>query len=546
MQYERVLAAKVLVNINFEDLKHKYPEETKDINIGFFEITSEFSNLSTPEKWLEICKPVNDLFEYVTDSHKIEFLKLLQNIIIQINEVFENNDSSNIDRFIIVPLTKSIGTMINETFTNIGLTDYLYNFVTKKLYIGDFSQAGSNPQDKEEITYRYEDAVEVTMIAMVSKILFPVFGLFISNFKQIKSKSISQNDKELYCSYILEDFLAKHLSKAYKKLILYVTTHTTKKYDDIKLLASVEKDDLFNDTSGAKNYTTNAFESITTESLISQIVANLLTKAFVNGVIQANEFETRTILSYMDRSVYRIIKKKTQSADKPTIYYRRTDPSRDSDEKTPQFEIDSVSSMRTLDILGIINIEVDKLIVDFINTDEEKELFSKVLAHYKFHKIEPTRLNQLCLCSYFGDLLAGGESILYLSNDQYCKLISIYQLYLLYNQNYKLLHCVCMKYKGKRSDINLENKPTTDQSDLSFLRFGWNSLPSLKAYKNRNPLSAVMFERSIKAIIEELLENEYVLNTPDILWSILNMDNVNGSILIPDLHLIDEMISSFF
>lgn len=535
MYYEKIESDKAFVKLNFEDIKSSMSEEDRSsIDIPYFDITSEFNNINIKIKWHVISQPVNDFFKTVSITDQIVFIKMFDLMVKKLNEFFKR-DQTTMGRFALIEAIKELATILHSGFDEIKFIDQIRNFVANNLYIGDFSKAGSNPQDKEEITYYETDAIELTTIAMISKIIFPIFGLFLSNYKRLPENVADQKDREIYCSYIFDKIMNDKLKKPYNKLYTYVLTYAKKKYDDIKMLPMIEKDDAYSDSqSNTRAFTTNTFNGITTDNIIDQTVANLLTKAFVNGNVEASEYEQRTILSYMDQTVGQNINKKAFGGKKGAMYYRRTDPSKKPDVTTPQFEIDSVASAQSLDILGLITTEIVNIVNEHTTLPEQKELYEKILAHHIYHGVEPTKLNQFCLSSYFGGMLGGGESILYLSNVHFSQLLSIYQMYLLEENRKRLIHLSSMKFHQK--------KIVPTQSDLE-IQFSVTGLPVMKSYKNRNPFSSGVFEKAIKNIISEIVESEFTFNTPDILWTHLEEKNYNGHIIEPDIVAFVELLS---
>lgn len=536
---------RVVVKIDYTNIKHKY--DFTDFSPFIFFLSSNYNNVNDkkdPQKWDKMIRPVNILLEkYISEDNQYEILKTFDKIIKLSNIEFETiNNEFVVSR--LINLMKNIGVLLHELEKKICLCDSIQKYITHNIYIGDFSQAGNNPQDRMEVTYNEFEASELIMIAILSKLLFPIFGHLIVHIKshidkakEIKNKypdkiKLDIEDlrlkKEVYISIILDNILINRFSAANRKLDIYISDYVNRQYNDLDILPKLEKENSDTDAL-AKEYTSGTFFSgITTTNLIMFTKANLLIKALVNGNIGDNN--KSNIMAYVHYSVYEMISKKLNERSKHPIF-RRIDTSR-SDKEVPQFEIDSITSESSLDILGMIDNEVEIVTKSIVSSLEMEHLYEKMIAYHTYKGVVPTYINKLALCTFFGPKIGGGHGILYLNSNRYIELLSTLQLFLLDIKFYDLLHALSAspvgeKREPKQQDIIILNRHKTAEYKRAAITF--------KHVEN-------LFKQSVDNFINTFITTDFIYNTPDCLYDHLDVPNINGNDLMYSLGTVNQML----
>jgi len=535
----------LFVRITYDNLVDKF--DCSNISPMMFFLSTNYTHIkdknSEGAKWASIVTPVNSLLTLLTDAEQYEILIHFDEIMKLIKSEFEIiNKEYSLNK--IVQLMKSIGSILLDMEKKTNLCTKITEYIDKDIYIGDFSQAGSNPQDRAAVTYKAEDAKELIVIATLSKILFPIFGLLLVNIKSyadriekakkattIKTKKIDGEDlrlkKEVYVSIILDQVLEYRYKEVNEKLDAYVADYVERKYNDISVLKKVILDET--PDAMAKHYTSGTFHTgITTNNLIMLTKANLLVKAFVNGNITDN---TKShIMGYVHKSVSEMITKKLGERDKFPVL-RRTDPSKKADQETPQLEIDSITSKDSFDILGSIEVEIPKVAFSTVTDLNMEELYQKTLNVHLFSGVHPSYINKLCLCTFFGRKLGGGTSILYLSNQRYAELLSAFQMYLIDMNFFELIHMVCAKPVGVKHEM----------TNMDMVISGKLRTPVYKQCMVKYNHVKNIFNETVEALVNEVTKTEFVYNTPSCIYNHLDLPNANGEPMYYTLNLMNQI-----
>lgn len=556
---EIVYTRRILQNEKINDNKTKYyieividPKFAKkhdinlnELNLKYF-ISEQYQNIKPNKKtglddgWPCISGPINGCLNILSDSDKAKFIKM---IILMTDKV--RNDFSGIlsnPTFKIkntVTLAKELGLILTSLVRETDLLNKIRIYIDKYLYIGNFNNVGTNPQDRANITYYEEDAKRLITLAILVKMLFPIFGLWITFFKTPKKKSElgsieddeMKSKKMVYCSMILDNLLDEWFEEDMIKLDAYIEHFAKAIYDDYKQLPTTGND-ISNPNKDITYFTAGAFMGISTDSLIEHSKSSLLIKALVNGNMASSVGTDRTILSYIHRTVNGTIATElNKRKDKKNMIHRRTDPTKKSDEITPQFEIDSVPSDSSLKILGIIDCQIDKIVNDALLSFDDPEIwdhYDKSLAFYMYNKIIPTRLSRLCVATYFGQELGGAESILYTNSKRFTQLLTVLQLY-----------CV------KSNMIELAHMLTANPGGLKLIQNDYKAYISIITAECRwkYRFCQDMLDLSIKNIVDDTNKRSHILNTSDRVWTLLGETNANGNIAEPTLDYLKETVT---
>jgi len=554
-----VYTRKILANENVKDNKTKYYIEIvidpvfaekygidlKVVNLKYF-ISEQYQNIKPNKKtglddgWACIAGPINDCLNTLTDDDKYKFITMVIAMTDKVRNDFAMILSDPVFKIRnTVNLAKELGLTLAELVKEISLLEKIRAYIDKHLYIGNFDNVGNNPQDKKPITYYEEDAKRLITLAILIKMLFPIFGLWITFFKTPKKKGEQGNveddemksKKTIYCSMILDNLLDRYFEEDMVKLDLYIEHFAKAIYDDYKQLPSTGND-VSDPNKDITYFTAGAFMGISTDSLIEHSKSSLLIKALVNGNMASSVGTERTILSYIHRTVNGTIATElNKRSDKKNMIHRRTDPTKKSDDVTPQFEIDSVPSDTSLKVLGIIDCQIDKIVSDALLSFDDPDIwehYEKCLAFYLYNKIIPTRLSRLCLATYFGAELGGAESILYINSRRYTELLTVLQLY-----------CI------KSNMIELAHMLTANPSGVKLIQNDYKAYVSVITAECRwkYRFCADTMDISIKNIVDDINKKVYTLNTADRVWTMLEETNINGDIIEPTLDYLKELVT---
>lgn len=507
---------KLLVYLDPEDTELMYPEKYKDAD-------GKEIDLDTPErkkKYFEtVYKPLllfnaetyDTLKRFDTSSWNVvfgsvnKFISMLsqedrRNICMvfivmhsKLNEMISINMVSIIDE---------LAAMLDTLDQQIDLCSKLEHFVELDMPIPNLDDVGGRPQDTEEMTFRRPHILMLTGIALLCKLLAPIFGQFFWQYK--KNTSVDNNIKEIHAASILKDIFGRRYRKLILKLNHFVGNILIQQYK--------QKDDII-----------SAYNGNTMDSQALNGVAAVFTRKFITVDLYKTD---GNLMTYITTCLKNSVDTQYRTASTKNSIKERDGNLKEtaSDEgNASRLENESFTSSKTADVPiiveWIIELTVNKWMIE---TGMSQEMYDTAMAYYKNNLPPMTPISNYLLCTYFGADIGGAIGVSMLSAMAYAKLAIILQYVLIKEGFHGLAHALMIVPKNRMKAVlsNIDNK----------VQMTWSNTYSYRNFKQRFPFGVGDKEcdAKLKEIVDFLTFKIHSFNTAPVFWDMMNEDNKNG------------------
>lgn len=433
-----------------------------------------------------------------------------------------------------MPLLLETPARLNEFISNLGemylaivdqceLIQAFRDYADDKVQLQDISGYGSRPQDSKELTFTVDDMKSLMNLAFLIKFIAPIFGELILNIPDRideQGNKILTQPKDIKVVGFLDPLIRTYF-RGLMDRVDYFISHI-----------------IDNQCKGA-NTAAAVFSGLIPETRLVWARSAILVRNFVCCKLERMD---SNIVRFVDTMVHSHITSQNNFANKNQVRPRKPVTAfgfgEDSD-STAQMETDSIISNRPLDSQIIIEAAVPKVIDDFlvryqITHAELNECFDWLMQH----PIAPTPLNSFLACAIFGRRLGGGRSIELLGRESFTKLIALLQIIAFQHGMQEFGHMLTAVKSITTRLIQGQNE----------IQFGLNYSTSY-AYRtcrdrfdgSSKASDGKEWDKQMKDICDDIVQNRYLYNTPDMLLDLINDENIRNGILVPvELEIITE------
>lgn len=471
-----------------------------------------------PEVWDSVFGCQNWYLKVCSDDDKVKLAKFFCNANYAIkHEMPKDEGVLKINQFI-EKLGGQFAMLVNELNLIPKFDAYSHQFII----MGDTSQFGKRPQDTAELTFTEPEMRELIVVALLCKLLTPVFGELMTNMPPVigeDGKKKTERDREMRCVVLVNETIKEHFAVLMTKFQYYLQ-HT------VRGCCSVDKP--------------AAIFSGYTESTRSYIIfSNLLVRNFINVNLRQ---EDSNIMRFSDSIARTLVNTQDSTANRKQVKTRvayGASATGDEGGNIAQMEIDSLVSNRTMDVPIIVAASVDKIVSKWLMKCEiSKKEFNSCLNFFKEHPIFPTQINRFTACGFFGPDLGGGRGVLLLDSTNYTKLICLLQM-IVFSYGYKDLGHILTA-----SPTTTVKVVPTQSDNLFLLNYGNSySYRNCKAKFDGSTLSSSgrEWDQQMKDIVDDLTKNFYVYNTPEFIWDTMQEDDENGKVIVIESQITGEL-----
>lgn len=401
----------------------------------------------------------------------------------------------------------------------IDLCGKLKQFIFKNVPIGDFSEAGTHPQDSEKLTFREPEVVDILTIVMLCKLMSPVFGVIAGKLKL--SDSVDSKKKEIPCADILTDVLQDRYVMLIDKLQNYIR-HAVK--------------------NGMDASETAAFNGYTANTIAHGMLSILLVRSFINCDLMR---KNSNIMTFIITVIKSSLTAKNSGISEAPVLQRKLDLDGDEEDNTAQLDLDSSISLKPADTLAIIRAGVKPTIDIFLTNEIDPDPTTLKFNRAEYYKnrdyltkveFNPNPLNSLLSCGYFGAMMGGGKSVQSLYIKEYTELVALLQMILFSQGHIELGHLLTAKAVGEM-DIN--------EATIS-MKFKYRNSYAYMNCRNTYDMLAGCgdrWDKAIDKIVEDLCSTKYVYNTPLEIWKSLGEDSRNREPIVVPNTIIQDLCS---
>lgn len=395
-------------------------------------------------------------------------------------------------------LEDALGNMLNKLDDAIDLCDRINFYIrNSNIPISDMAEAGTRPQDSPEMTFGKEEAITITTIAILMKLLCPVIGAFADRYNRV----IDTKYKECHEHAIMTPLFRKKYSNIICKLTNYIKT----------LIAAKLKADPTASING------NTIDAMTNTNLDTIII-----KRFVNVDLYRPD---GNVIKYIASCCRSGADSQQQNASMSNSYRIITDPvEMDKDEgNASRMESESKQSIRTADVPVMIRVAAKDTVKKVISEYRlDPDLVDTTMAYYRRNKIVMNPISIYLLCTYYGQDIGGGSGILMLNVDRVAELAAVLQLiYAQSGASGDLIHALT---------FNIGNTDKVQTFEHTAFLNGWKSSQAYGECKKMIPagFGEREWDLKLREIASFLTRKTCIYNTAPAVWEVMGKQPNNG------------------
>lgn len=448
--------------------------------------------------------PVNDFLSRLTlEEHEIiAFTFLRAHQIIQ-EGGFEPEEIEKVE--------DEIADLLNELDLQTDICRKTEEYVrTSDIPIADMSDAGTKPQHTPEMTFKEDEALTITAIAIFVKLISPIIGIFIHKYMVV----LDNDYKESHARAMLTKLHNRKYHSLLIKLHNYVGV-------------------LVNGKLNKKNDATVLYNGQTSSKAIRIAVdAQIIKRLVCVSLYRANG----NICKYMaccSRGSAESQLKNITSNNPAKIAADPVDQDKDEG-NTSRMEVESRQSIKTADVPIFVAVTAKNL---WKNVAREHELNIEDLetakAYYRKHPVVVNPISQYILCLFYGPLLGGGQSLMLLNSNTINELSATLQMVFVSQNATYLAHALTAL---------VAESPRLGEKDDYIFSNQWTSSVSYSECKKILPagFGDKEWNSKLKEIASFLLQRTLVYNTAPVVWDMCEQKPQNGKAF---TDLIDVMTS---
>ena len=406
--------------------------------------------------------------------------------------------------------SKILNAMEMETNICQDIDKYTRDYV----YMPDMSDAGTHPQDREDLTFCKEEAITNAALFILMKLFNPIIGQFIHKYGVL----LGNKYKERMVSGIFTPIYDRHYRSLIEKLIHYSE----------RLVYNKLKDDA---NMHYKGYTVASIASLAADTLLVKKSASIDLKREDSFIIK---FEASCIKSFVES---------LQKSAKDSLTVKMFDNPKDQGESSiveesnsSRIETESRPSRKPADSVTLAHNAARTIIPETINEfDLDRDLVVSIFLWYKNNPVVTTILSTYILACYYGGKI-NGKNILLLNNVSTVKLAAILQIIAMKDGCPNLAHALTLS-------TTVEDRVPT-QADFQFMN-AWKSSSEYIACKKviTNSLGLTTWDAQLKNIASQLTQKNFVYHTAPQIYEINNSENMNGKLFTNNYELMMELLA---
>ena len=448
-------------------------------------------------QWDVVFGTVHKFLDTLTETEQQKFVILL---LVMHQNILQVLGAENTPDTEVVTLETKLSKLLAQFERETKLMPRLVDFAQENIPLQSFSGAGERPQDSPEMTFHRPDVIRLTAVALLCKMMTPIFGVFIYQYKN----QIESSHKEMHCVAILKDTLYTSCYDIMEKVNNFISRIIKSAASEIAI--------------------THIYNGYTLSTIISTIYSQILTKRLIG--VDFYKTSTNLVTYITSCARYAINSQFRANAFKNAVKEIRVskDYGADYDEgNVSSLEVESVSSVKPADYLILIKAAARELLRSFPAEHElNLDLIKKAQEFYELNHVSLTPANEYLLGIVFGGELCGAKSIACLDGYTLAQLVPLMQAYLYQQGYYSLIPLVSLQQTGMTKSI----PPGEDV----MLKSMWSSSYE---YKNCDSsytycVNALRWDTGLKALVDNITSELYKINLAPVFTKLLGWENLNG------------------
>lgn len=455
-----------------------------------------------------VLEPVNKFFSTLDKQEQINIAMTLFNMHVSICTRFAQPIRvSDLQEF-----TYNLGEYLITLDQSISLVDKISNFVTAAVPLGDFEEIGTREQDTKELTFLEPDVHGLTVIAILNKMLCPLFSVYM-NILRNKKDVICELGYELPCVFMLSKLLDKYFGPLIEKFKYYISHNIKKKNSFIE-----------SDSATMLHLTPN--------TMCIKMYAQLLVRSLVNVDLYNMD---RNLMSFVCRSILDAINSTAKNVNEYPVFVRKPAVKHQDEDTSGYLDVSSSVSKAPFDTVAIISSAIEPVTAkclasyaQIFSMDEYKE----ALAFYKHNTIVPNSFNRFLANTFFRSFLGGCTSIQLLKSKDFTAVIACLQMISVKKGYIELAHMLTAKRSLSACPENLQFSSGYRGKFYERTREIFEAGPI-------GPL-AKGFDQYMAAIAHDIATHNWYFNSALPIWTATEHESMNGE-PIPIKRVIEEL-----
>ncbi len=482
---------------------------TRRFHIRTYAKLSKRERNSATKKWSNqwsLLECANDFLKTLNKEEQESIITLF----IEIGKLLDNIP----DMMTMTDTVRIINNQVYNVFDKYDLAERIVVFVTNNIRITsnlpNLSNVGKRPQDHEDKTFVYDEFIQVVAVAIMHKIMFPIFGEIIYVISNMSSAS--NQGKEMYALAIMDKTLENKFGPIYSKLERYINGTISSSMDN----------DGFQSLYG-----------VTHISLTRHKMASLLIKNLVNFDLYRPK---SGIITYLYSSLKDSIKSET-SKSTGANYMARFENDNSSDEESNKSLIeDSIATfVDTVDKKPLILLAIQQLIGDYISTNTLRmDIYDEALAYYGDNTPSPTIISELIVGLFVGNTIGSSYNIKYLTSNLYVKLLAVIQLYMIRKGFAQLAPLLTLEIVDT---LKVPNKATTQISLTRDSGITYTSIKDHMLYLE----NFTKHSEYLNKVIDLIIKYDNRVSLPPMVIGLSKLNISNKTVFEFDSNLIDQL-----
>lgn len=446
--------------------------------------------------------PVNDFLTTVSThiQEQIVFAFLQMQMIIEDGQP----DASDI-----IDVEDNLGEVIDNLDKATNLFDLIEEYIRKgNIPISDMSDAGTRIQDSIEMTFVEDEAITITTIAVLMKLLSPIIGVFIAKYTHV----IDNEFKEGHAQCIMTKFFSRKCKVIIERLDFYINRLIEGKL---------------------KNNPTTVWNGRTLDRSTRVTMDTIITKRFVGVDLYRKD---GNIVKYIASCCRSSAEPHISAANAVKIISDPVDLEKKDEGNTSRIEAESRQTETTADVPILIRVAANRLWQTVIEKEElDRDVVEAAIAFYKRNPVTINPISVYLLSSYFGPDLGGGESIFHLNNQLMSCLTAVLQVLSIKNGASYICHILT-------ANCSVDNRANVP-SDFVFVN-SWRSTGAYVECKKVFPsgFGEKEWDSKLKQISQYLIQKNIYYATAPSIWDYAQLEMQNGKLFTDYLNLMTEIM----
>lgn len=454
-----------------------------------------------------VLDPINLFFKSLSKEDQIAIAYTIFNMHVSICKRFsEDIKVSKLNEF-----TYELGDALITLDNAINLIEKISNFVSEKVPLGNFEEIGTREQDTKELTFLEPDVHGLTVIAILNKMLCPLFSVYM-NILLNKKNLYCEHGYELPCVFMLSKILSRHYSELIEKFNNYIDHNINKKNAVIESNAAT-----------MLHYTPT--------SMCLKMYAQLLIRSFVNVDLYNMD---RNLMSFVCRSILDTITSTSKSINEYPVFVRKPQVKHQDEDTSGYLDVSSAVSKAPFDTAKIIATAtrpvVNKCLASYAHIFSQED-FESSLAYYRTKVIVPNAFNRFLVNTFFRSFLGGCQCVLLVKSTQFNELVACLQMIALKKGYVELAHMLTATKSQSTYPENIQFSSSYRGRFYERTRMIFEEGPI-------GPL-AKSFDQWMSSIVNEIATHNWYFNTSMPIWDATEQEPLNGE-PIPLKNVIEE------